>query len=55
MKLSVSIPVDDVRFLDDYVREQGLDSSPCAGRNRTRAGARPVTDSDMSAWVTRSP
>jgi len=30
MKLSVSIPDDDVRFLDDYAREQGLDSRSAA-------------------------
>ena len=30
MKLSVSIPNDDVRFLDDYAREQGLDSRSAA-------------------------
>ncbi|MBA2275758.1 MAG: antitoxin [Chloroflexi bacterium] len=26
MKVSVSLPGDDVRFLDDYAKEQGLDS-----------------------------
>ena len=30
MKLSVSIPEDDVRFLDEYAREQGLDSRSAA-------------------------
>jgi antitoxin MazE9 len=30
MKLSVSIPEDDVRFLDDYVKEQGLESRSAA-------------------------
>jgi Arc/MetJ-type ribon-helix-helix transcriptional regulator len=26
MKVSVSLPVDDVEFLDDYARSQGYDS-----------------------------
>ena len=30
MKLSVSIPDDDVQFLDDYAKEQGLESRSAA-------------------------
>ena len=30
MKISVSLPGDDVQFLDDYTREQGLDSRSAA-------------------------
>ena len=30
MKVSVSLPGEDVRFLDDYTREQGLDSRSAA-------------------------
>ena len=30
MKVSVSLPTDDVQFLDAYAREQGLDSRSAA-------------------------
>jgi len=30
MKVSVSLPTDDVRFLDEYAMEQGLDSRSAA-------------------------
>jgi Arc/MetJ-type ribon-helix-helix transcriptional regulator len=30
MKVSVSLPGDDVEFLDEYAREQGLDSRSAA-------------------------
>lgn len=30
MKVSVSLPEDDVRFLDDFAQEQGLDSRSAA-------------------------
>jgi Arc/MetJ-type ribon-helix-helix transcriptional regulator len=30
MKVSVSLPGDDVRFLDEYAKEQGLDSRSAA-------------------------
>ena len=30
MKLSVSLPAADVAFLDDYAREQGIDSRSAA-------------------------
>lgn len=30
MKVSVSLPNDDVEFLDEYAREQGLDSRSAA-------------------------
>ncbi len=36
MKVSVSIPDDDVRFLDDYAREQGLDSRSAAVHRAVR-------------------
>jgi antitoxin MazE9 len=36
MKLSVSIPDEDVRFLDDYAREQGLDSRSAAVHRAVR-------------------
>jgi Arc/MetJ-type ribon-helix-helix transcriptional regulator len=36
MKVSVSIPADDVRFLDEYVREQGLESRSAAVHRAVR-------------------
>jgi Arc/MetJ-type ribon-helix-helix transcriptional regulator len=36
MKVSVSLPGDDVRFLDDYAREQGLDSRSAALQRAVR-------------------
>jgi len=36
VKVSVSIPVDDVRFLDEYAREQGLDSRSAAVHRAVR-------------------
>ncbi len=30
MKVSVSLPAEDVRFLDDYAHDQGLDSRSAA-------------------------
>ena len=36
MKLSVSMPDEDVRFLDDYAREQGLDSRSAAVHRAVR-------------------
>ena len=36
MKVSVSIPDDDVRFLDEYAREQGLDSRSAAVHRAVR-------------------
>ena len=36
MKVSVSIPDDDVRFLDDYAREQGLESRSAAVHRAVR-------------------
>jgi len=30
MKVSVSLPGEDIRFLDEYAREQGLDSRSAA-------------------------
>ena len=36
MKVSLSIPEDDVRFLDDYAREQGLGSRSAAVHRAVR-------------------
>ena len=36
MKVSVSIPAEDVEFLDTYVREQGLDSRSAAVHRAVR-------------------
>lgn len=36
MKLSVSLPEDDVEYLDDYARSQGLDSRSAALRKAVR-------------------
>ena len=36
MKLSVSLPGDDVEFLDAYAREQGLDSRSAAVHRAVR-------------------
>jgi Arc/MetJ-type ribon-helix-helix transcriptional regulator len=36
MKVSVSIPDEDVRFLDEYVQEQGLDSRSAAVHRAVR-------------------
>lgn len=36
MKLSVSLPGEDVRFLDDYAREQGLASRSAAVHRAVR-------------------
>jgi Arc/MetJ-type ribon-helix-helix transcriptional regulator len=36
MKVSVSIPAEDVRFLDDYAQEQGLDSRSAAVHRAVR-------------------
>jgi Arc/MetJ-type ribon-helix-helix transcriptional regulator len=36
MKVSVSIPDEDVRFLDEYAREQGLESRSAAVHRAVR-------------------
>ena len=36
MKVSVSIPDEDVRFLDEYARDQGLDSRSAAVHRAVR-------------------
>ena len=36
MKMSVSIPDEDVRFLDEYAREQGLESRSAAVHRAVR-------------------
>ena len=36
MKVSVSLPGDDVQFLDDYAKEQGLESRSAAVHRAVR-------------------
>ncbi|MGI8929604.1 MAG: ribbon-helix-helix domain-containing protein [Candidatus Limnocylindrales bacterium] len=36
MKVSVSLPADDVQFLDDYAKEQGLESRSAAVHRAVR-------------------
>ena len=36
MKVSVSLPGEDVQFLDDYTREQGLESRSAAVQKAVR-------------------
>ena len=36
MKVSVSLPGEDVQFLDDYAKEQGLDSRSAAVHRAVR-------------------
>jgi len=36
MKVTVSLPGDDVRFLDEYVKEQGLESRSAALQDAVR-------------------
>jgi len=36
MKVSVSLPNDDVQFLDEYARDQGLDSRSAAVHQAVR-------------------
>lgn len=36
MKVSVSLPGEDVQFLDDYAKEQGLESRSAALRKAVR-------------------
>jgi Arc/MetJ-type ribon-helix-helix transcriptional regulator len=36
MKVSVSLPSDDIRFLDDYARDRGLESRSAALQKAVR-------------------
>ena len=63
MKVSVSLPGEDVRFLDDYAKEQGLESRSAAVHKAVRllrsaelgaayesAWEQWATDGDAEAW-----
>ena len=63
MKVSVSLPGEDVQFLDEYAREQGLDSRSAALHRAVRllrtselgapseaAWKEFETDGDAGAW-----
>jgi Arc/MetJ-type ribon-helix-helix transcriptional regulator len=51
MKVSVSIPDEDVRFLDEYAREQGLDSRSAAVHRAVRLlRTAELAEAYQSAW-----
>ncbi|MBM4408324.1 MAG: ribbon-helix-helix protein, CopG family [Chloroflexi bacterium] len=51
MKVSVSLPGDDVEFLDAYAREQGLDSRSAAVHRAIRAlRTAELTSAYEGAW-----
>jgi Arc/MetJ-type ribon-helix-helix transcriptional regulator len=63
MKVSVSLPGDDIHFLDEYVRERGLESRSAAVHRAVRllrtaelatayegAWDEWVTDGEAEAW-----
>ncbi len=63
MKVSVSLPGDDVRFLDEYAKDRGLDSRSAAVHRAVRllrtaelaaayesAWEQWATDEDADAW-----
>ena len=63
MKVSVSLPGEDIQFLDEYAREQGLESRSAALRKAVRllraaelgaayesAWEQWATDSDAELW-----
>jgi Arc/MetJ-type ribon-helix-helix transcriptional regulator len=51
MKVSVSIPDEDVRFLDEYAREQGLDSRSAAVHRAVRLlRTAELADAYQAAW-----
>jgi len=65
MKVSVSLPTEDVRFLDEYAREQGLESRSAAlhaavrqlrtaelGAAYESAWEQWVADGDAERWET---
>jgi Arc/MetJ-type ribon-helix-helix transcriptional regulator len=49
MKLSVSLPDEDVAALDDYAREHGLKSRSAALRQAIRMLRHPALEQDYSA------
>jgi Arc/MetJ-type ribon-helix-helix transcriptional regulator len=52
MKMSVSIPEQDVQFLDEYARRQGLRSRSAALHQAVRAlRAQHLEDSYAAAWA----
>jgi Arc/MetJ-type ribon-helix-helix transcriptional regulator len=55
MKVSVSLPGEDIRFLDDYAREQGLESRSAALRRAVRllraAGLGGAYEGAWDEWV----
>ena len=51
MKVSVSLPAEDVGFLDDYAKEQGLDSRSAALHRAVRLlRAAELSGSYEAAW-----
>jgi Arc/MetJ-type ribon-helix-helix transcriptional regulator len=63
MKVSVSLPGDDIRFLDEYAKDRGLDSRSAAVHRAVRllrtaelatayehAWDQWATDGDLEAW-----
>ena len=51
MKVSVSLPDPDVRFLDEYAKDQGLESRSAAVQKAVRLlRASDLTASYESAW-----
>ena len=56
MKLSVSLPAEDVGFLDEYAREQGLESRSAAVHQAVRllrtAGLGAAYESAWEQWTT---
>lgn len=51
MKVSVSLPGDDVQFLDDYAREQGLESRSAAVHRAVRLlRTAELGDTYQAAW-----
>ncbi|MDT4915571.1 MAG: hypothetical protein QOI15_1075 [Pseudonocardiales bacterium] len=55
MKLSVSLPDDDVRILDEYARAEGLASRSAAVQRAIRMLRHPAIEEDYAAawdeWV----
>jgi len=52
MKLSVSLPADDVALLDDYVRTSGLASRSAAVQHAVRLLRHPDLEQDYeAAWA----
>ena len=57
MKVSVSLPGDDVQFLDEYAREQGLESRSAALHRAVRllrtAGLGGAYEAAWDEWAAR--